>query len=476
MNKKVSGYAPSYRCPGCHVELSTGNVALEHMNGCSALRGMIASGRSVVGGIAAGIQKKTSPVGKRQSPTGEKAAARQSHWKVLAPVASVSLHNVPPTKMTPPAQVKGKANIKKPNAKPHRLLDALIEKMHLTSDSALAWLLQVHPKVIYQYRHGKTSITPRFLQSIQEKTSIPSEKLHALIAEMNMTVQARAKTAKPRIQDRCINPHGLLNALRDKMALNSDAALAKALNVTRPAISRTRSGSLQVGPRMLIRMHEVSNIPIQELQALMSSDAKDADRDNARKITKQPRKPREIQPARKPKSVKKAVEPRIRVYKVEPHRLLDTLRAKMSLTSDTALAKALQVKPYAIYTYRSRKKPITLRMLRRMHEASDISLESLHAIMVDMGLTAQSEEKAARPNIVNCDIRPHRLLDTLIERTALKNDAALAKMLGVTPPVVSKHRSGKLAIGANMLIRMHETTNIPIRELRALIPENASGS
>jgi len=461
MNKKVSSYTPSYRCPGCHAELSAGNASLEHMNDCSALRSIIASGRSVVGGIAAGNQKKTSPAGKQQSPTGEKAAARQSHWKAPGPVASVSFNNALP------AQARGETNLKKRDDSPHLLLDALIEKMQLASDSALAWLLQVNPKVIHQYRQGKTSITPSLLACMHEKTGIPCEKLHALIAEMNMTVQARAKTAKPRIQDRCINPQGLLDALRDKLALKSDGALAKALNVTRPAISRTRNGTLPVGPRMLLRMHGVSNIPIQELQALMSSDAKDADRNKARKITTPPREPRKMQPARKPKSVKRTVA---------PHRLLDTLKAKMSLTTDTALAKALQVKPYSISTYRSRKKPITLRMLRRMHEASDISIESLHAIMVEMGLTAEPEKKVAKPNILNSDIRPHRLLDTLMERKSLKTDAALAKMLGVTPPVVSKHRSGKLAIGANMLIRMHETTDIPIRELRALIPENASGN
>lgn len=64
---------------------------------------------------------------------------------------------------------------------------------------------------------------------------------------------------------------------------------------------------------------------------------------------------------------------------------------------------------------------------------------------------------------------PNRLLDTLLEKMSLKNDAALSRMLEVAPPVISKIRHRRLPIGASLLIRMHETTGMSIRELRDLM-------
>jgi plasmid maintenance system antidote protein VapI len=64
---------------------------------------------------------------------------------------------------------------------------------------------------------------------------------------------------------------------------------------------------------------------------------------------------------------------------------------------------------------------------------------------------------------------PDNLLDSLIERLNLKNDAALSRALEVAPPVISKIRHRRLPVGASMLIRMHEVSNMDIRELRELM-------
>lgn len=64
---------------------------------------------------------------------------------------------------------------------------------------------------------------------------------------------------------------------------------------------------------------------------------------------------------------------------------------------------------------------------------------------------------------------PDRLLDFLIERLRLKNDAALCRVLRIPPPVVSKIRHQKLSIGAGMLIRMHEITGLSIYGLKAVL-------
>ena len=64
---------------------------------------------------------------------------------------------------------------------------------------------------------------------------------------------------------------------------------------------------------------------------------------------------------------------------------------------------------------------------------------------------------------------PDRLLNTLIEKMRLKNDAALSRALEVAPPVISKIRHNTLPIGATILLRMHEISDYSIRELRELM-------
>lgn len=64
---------------------------------------------------------------------------------------------------------------------------------------------------------------------------------------------------------------------------------------------------------------------------------------------------------------------------------------------------------------------------------------------------------------------PNNLLDSLIEKLHLKNDAALSRALEVAPPVISKIRHRRLPVGASLLIRMHEVSDLSIRELRILM-------
>ena len=63
---------------------------------------------------------------------------------------------------------------------------------------------------------------------------------------------------------------------------------------------------------------------------------------------------------------------------------------------------------------------------------------------------------------------PNKLLDTLIEKMNLKNDAELCRVLEVQPPIISKIRHRKLAVGATILLRMHVKSDISIRELKDL--------
>ena len=64
---------------------------------------------------------------------------------------------------------------------------------------------------------------------------------------------------------------------------------------------------------------------------------------------------------------------------------------------------------------------------------------------------------------------PDTLLDALRDKLKLKNDAALARVLGMAPPVISKIRHRKLAIGATILVRMHEESGLSVKDLRRLM-------
>lgn len=73
------------------------------------------------------------------------------------------------------------------------------------------------------------------------------------------------------------------------------------------------------------------------------------------------------------------------------------------------------------------------------------------------------------PLISQPDYNPDNLLDFLLKKLELKNDAALSRVLEVAPPVISKIRHRRLPVGASILIRMHEVSGLTVGDLRALL-------
>lgn len=63
----------------------------------------------------------------------------------------------------------------------------------------------------------------------------------------------------------------------------------------------------------------------------------------------------------------------------------------------------------------------------------------------------------------------NRLLDDIKVKHGLKTDADLCRKIDVFPPVVAKTRSGALPVGPNMILRLHETFDIPVKEIRAAL-------
>jgi plasmid maintenance system antidote protein VapI len=62
-----------------------------------------------------------------------------------------------------------------------------------------------------------------------------------------------------------------------------------------------------------------------------------------------------------------------------------------------------------------------------------------------------------------------KLLDEVKQRYSIKNDAQLSRTLDVPPPTISKIRSGKVSVSADMILRIHECLGMPVADIRALL-------
>jgi plasmid maintenance system antidote protein VapI len=62
-----------------------------------------------------------------------------------------------------------------------------------------------------------------------------------------------------------------------------------------------------------------------------------------------------------------------------------------------------------------------------------------------------------------------KLLDFLKLQFDIKNDRQLALALGVQAPAISKIRHGHSSITADFILKVHETFEIPVKEIKALI-------
>lgn len=69
----------------------------------------------------------------------------------------------------------------------------------------------------------------------------------------------------------------------------------------------------------------------------------------------------------------------------------------------------------------------------------------------------------------NYDTKAGALFDSLRRQYSLHSDAALAEMLKMHPPVISKMRSGSLPVGATCILAIHERLGLAVADIRAAI-------
>lgn len=71
--------------------------------------------------------------------------------------------------------------------------------------------------------------------------------------------------------------------------------------------------------------------------------------------------------------------------------------------------------------------------------------------------------------LTNPQYDPNLLLDYVGKTLKSKNDRQLSIKLGIRPPVISKIRNRHTNISAEVLVRIHEVTEIPIKDLKKLM-------
>lgn len=62
-----------------------------------------------------------------------------------------------------------------------------------------------------------------------------------------------------------------------------------------------------------------------------------------------------------------------------------------------------------------------------------------------------------------------KLLDYLQKTYEIKNDRQLALQIGFSTPTLSKIRTGKYKVSADMIIAIHEKFNMSIKEIKKLL-------
>lgn len=69
-------------------------------------------------------------------------------------------------------------------------------------------------------------------------------------------------------QGRIFDPSKLLDVIKEQFEVQTDSELAELLNMTSPQISRIRNWGAPLSASALIKIHEVSGLPIERLKKL----------------------------------------------------------------------------------------------------------------------------------------------------------------------------------------------------------------
>jgi DNA-binding transcriptional regulator YdaS (Cro superfamily) len=167
-------------------------------------------------------------------------------------------------------------------------LDFLIAYMGLRSDAELGRLIAAGPSHICLIRQGRLSVSATLLVRIHDATGIGIQALRKLLARQAPAVPLSREHGTPhpaarrRLEaddDRRHTPTSdgsgctpafFLDAVVAHMGLRNHAELARAIGLSRPAVSKIKHGRLPVTASFLLRIHDASGLDIAHLRALLA--------------------------------------------------------------------------------------------------------------------------------------------------------------------------------------------------------------
>lgn len=66
-------------------------------------------------------------------------------------------------------------------------------------------------------------------------------------------------------------------------------------------------------------------------------------------------------------------------------------------------------------------------------------------------------------------LTPHPVIDLAREKLQAKSDAVLAHMLGREPSLISRVRNRQRPMSADLILAIHESTEIPVQKIKAML-------
>lgn len=172
------------------------------------------------------------------------------------------------------------------------LLDEVIRQLKLKNDAALARALNVSPAKISSIRHLRMAIPSSMVIRILEVTDMNIHDLNRLMTVTDRPVRVAgvrsARVARRQVQleqarkdvlrlEQLIraeeagkfDPGHFIDQISRVLQVKNDAALGRALDVPPPVISKIRHGRLDIGPTLLVRIHEATELSIHEIRKFM---------------------------------------------------------------------------------------------------------------------------------------------------------------------------------------------------------------
>lgn len=62
----------------------------------------------------------------------------------------------------------------------------------------------------------------------------------------------------------------LLDSIIEEFSLKNDAALSRKLTIATPSLSNVRHGRVKVGPSFILRVHEVTGMPVKRIRKILA--------------------------------------------------------------------------------------------------------------------------------------------------------------------------------------------------------------